>query len=143
MDEALRIWESLQKNVCCEGITLSEEVRQSWARSRSFGVDPYKPRCDVVLSSAELQERKKNNKALLEQATVMMKYLDQFMRDTNFVFFLEDSENYIISTLGEEKALEVAGYSNLVEGANWSEQVMGTNSGSLAVVLLLTHNVQQ
>jgi len=89
----------------------------------------------VVLSPAELEERKRNNKALLEQATVMMKYLDQFMRDTNFVFFLEDSENYIISTLGEEKALEVAGYSNLVEGANWSEQVMGTNSGSLAVVL--------
>lgn len=135
MDETLKIWESLHKNGYYEGITLSEEVRQSWARSRSFGVDPYKPRCDVVLSSAELQERKKNNKALLEQATVMMKYLDQFMRDTNFVFFLEDSENYIISTLGEEKALEVAGYSNLVEGANWSEQVMGTNSGSLAVVL--------
>ena len=135
MDETLKIWESLHKNGYYEGITLSEEVRQSWARSRSFGVDPYKPRCDVVLSSAELQERKKNNKALLEQATVMMKYLDQFMRDTNFVFFLEDSENYIISTLGEEKALEVAGYSNLVEGANWSEQVMGTNSGSLALVL--------
>ncbi|NLW64564.1 MAG: sigma-54-dependent Fis family transcriptional regulator, partial [Syntrophomonadaceae bacterium] len=98
MDETLKIWESLHKNGYYEGITLAEEIRQSWARSRSFGADPYKPRCDVVLSAAELQERKKNNSALLEQATVMMKYLDQFMRDTNFVFFLEDSENYIIST---------------------------------------------
>lgn len=135
MDETLRIWESLQTTGNCEGVTLSEEIRQSWARSKSFGVDPHKKRCDVILSPAELEERRNNNGALLEQATVMMKYLDQFMRDTDFVFFLEDSENYIISTLGEKKALEVAGYSNLIEGANWSEQVMGTNSGSLALLL--------
>ena len=65
----------------------------------------------------------------------MMEYLNQIMKEDAFIFFLQDADNYILHMIGgSSKALEVAGRSNLIEGSNWSERVMGTNVGPMAVM---------
>ncbi|MGI6549907.1 MAG: sigma-54-dependent Fis family transcriptional regulator [Syntrophomonadales bacterium] len=135
MNEILQIWKSLNKTGQCEGIAISEEIRDSWARCKQYGVDPYKQRCEVILTAAELEERRNQNHAFMEQGTVMMGHLNHFMEENDFVFFLQDRENYVLSMLGGKEALEFAALSNLIEGSNWAEQVMGTNTGSMAMVL--------
>ena len=133
--EMVRIWKLLRQSGECEGIEISTEIRESWERSERLGVNPFKPCCDVILSVTELSERKDDNAALLEQASVMMGHLQRFTEGSGFVFTLADSEGYILKRIGDRPALDFAGAANLTEGANWSEQVMGTNSVGLALVL--------
>jgi len=135
LNDVLRIWNSLRNTGYCEGITIPEEIRESWRRSELYGVNPYKERCDVILRPQELAERMERNRNLIEQATIMMEHLNEFMQETQFIFFLEDSDNYVLARLGGKDAIDWANYSNLVEGSNWSEQVMGTNTGAAAVIL--------
>ncbi len=134
MKEMLRIWKSLHDTGHCQGIEISHEIRESWARCKKYGVDPYKPRCEVLLSQSELEARKGQNLSLMEQGTVMIRYLQKYMMEHDFIFFLEDCDNYVLSRTGSRQALEFANIANLVEGSNWSEGVMGTNTGSLAIV---------
>ena len=35
----------------------------------------------------------------------MMKHLNEFMQETQFIFFLEDSDNYVLARLGGKDAL--------------------------------------
>lgn len=133
--EMLHVWKSLRQTGHCEGITIGEEIRDSWARSEKYGVDPYKRYCDVILSPSELEERRLQNCSLIEQATVMMGHLNQFMGETGFVFTLADADGYVIARVGGKDGIEFANLSNLVEGSNWSEPVMGTNTGSMAIAL--------
>ena len=65
VEEGIRIWKSLRETGACEGISISREVRDSWLRSERYGVNPYKTRCDVVLTERELGIRKAANRALL------------------------------------------------------------------------------
>ena len=57
---------------------------------KQYGVDPYKQRCEVILTAAELEERRNQNHAFMEQGTVMMGHLNHFMEENDFVFFLQD-----------------------------------------------------
>ncbi|NLV16828.1 MAG: sigma 54-interacting transcriptional regulator [Syntrophomonadaceae bacterium] len=134
MKEMLRIWKSLHQTGYCEGIEISQEIRDSWARCKEYGVDPFKPRCEIILTPDELEERRNQNKALMEQGTSMIEHLNHFMKKHDFLFFLQDCDNYVLSRTGNKEALEFAAIANLIEGSNWSEQVMGTNTGSMAIV---------
>ncbi len=133
--EVIKIWKLLHERGEYEGITLSPEIRESWARSEALGVNPYKRCCDVIISPAELEERKAANKSLIEQATIMMGHLHRFMEGSGFVFALTDNEGYFLKRIGDKDGLEFTGRANLTEGAKWSEEVMGTNAASLALVL--------
>ncbi|MGI6514963.1 MAG: sigma-54-dependent Fis family transcriptional regulator [Syntrophomonadales bacterium] len=135
MRTVFEIWKSLRETGHCEGIEIADDIRESWARSEKYGVDPYKRCCDVILSQDELEERRNQNRAFYEQGVIMMDYLNQIMKEDAFIFFLQDADNYILHMIGgSSKALEVAGRSNLIEGSNWSERVMGTNVGPMAVL---------
>ncbi|MGE5543487.1 MAG: sigma-54-dependent Fis family transcriptional regulator [Bacillota bacterium] len=133
--EVIKIWKSLRERGEYEGITLSPEIRESWSRSEALGVNPYKRCCDVIISPAELEERKAANKSLIEQATIMMGHLHRFMEGSGFVFALTDNEGYFLKRIGDKDGLDFTGGANLTEGAKWSEEVMGTNAASLALVL--------
>jgi transcriptional regulator of acetoin/glycerol metabolism len=98
-------------------------------------VDPYKPCCDVVLTEAELKVRRAENSALLEQAAVMMGHLLYFTEGTGFAFTLHDNKGYLLARTGDRESLELSDTMNLIEGAKWSENVMGTSAGTLAHIL--------
>ncbi|NLB18019.1 MAG: sigma-54-dependent Fis family transcriptional regulator [Syntrophomonadaceae bacterium] len=133
--EVIKIWKSLQDRGGYENITLSPEIHESWSRSASFGVNPYKRCCDIIISPAELEERKAANKDLIEQATIMMGHLHRFMEGSGFVFALADNEGYFLKRIGDKEGLDFTGGANLTEGARWSEDVMGTNATSLTLAL--------
>ena len=72
LNDVLRIWNSLRNTGYCEGITIPEEIRESWRRSELYGVNPYKERCDVILRPLELAERMERNRNQFDQAMIMM-----------------------------------------------------------------------
>lgn len=129
------IWKSLRLYGEQEGIAVSQEIRDSWKRCEEYGVDPFKPHCDVILSPEELAERRYRNKVLLDQASVMMGHLHKFTEGSGFAFSLTDNEGYCLLCIGDSDALSFIARANLMEGACWSEKVMGTNSNALAMVL--------
>jgi PAS domain S-box-containing protein len=132
IDEMVRIWKSLRETGEYEGITISRDIRNSWERSAHYGVDPYKKCCDVVLTQSELRKRRTVSRSLLEQATVMMANLKKFTEGSGFIFTLADNQGYILARSGDDESLNYADHAKLIEGANWSERVMGTTSGSVA-----------
>lgn len=135
MGEVQDIWKSLRKTGHCDGITITSEIRESWSRSEKYGVDPYKRCCDVIVSSEELKERRNRNSLLLEQADVMMAHLNQFVEGTDFVFALADRDMVLLSRVGSRGGLDFSNLANFVEGADWSEKVMGTTPGAIALTL--------
>ena len=134
VEEGIRIWKSLRETGACEGISISREVRDSWLRSERYGVNPYKTRCDVVLTERELGIRKAANRALLTHASAMMDNLRKYTDGSGYLFSLANNRGYILARTGDREALDYADGQNLIEGANWSEKVMGTTSGSVATV---------
>jgi len=134
VEEGIRIWRSFRETGECEGISISPEVRDSWLRSEKFGVNPYKTRCDVVLTEMELEIRKARNRALLTHASAMMANLRRYTDGSGYLFSLADSRGCILARTGDREALDYADGQNLIEGSNWSEKVMGTTSGSVATV---------
>ncbi|NLV17664.1 MAG: sigma 54-interacting transcriptional regulator [Syntrophomonadaceae bacterium] len=133
--EIIKIWKSLRELGEYDGITLSPEIQESWQRSEAFGVNPYKRCCDIIISPAELEERKAANQDLIEHSTIMMGHLHRFMEGSGFVFALTDRDGYFLKRIGDKEGLDFTGGANLTEGAKWSEDIMGTNANSLALVL--------
>lgn len=133
--EMIRIWKVLREKGECEGIIVSQEIRDSWARSRAYGVDPFKRKNHHVLSAEELEKRRIKNRALLEEATVSMQNLFKFTEGSGFAFTLADGDGYLLKRIGDKWELEFTAGANFSEGANWSEQVMGTNAVGLALAL--------
>lgn len=134
-DDMKKIWQVVHDNGEYPGITISQEVKDSWERSRRYGVNPYKPACDVFLSRTELEEKRAANHALIEQALVMMGHLHHFTEGSGFLFALGDRENYALELMGDKQSLEIGKGVGIVAGANWSEQVMGTTNPALALAL--------
>lgn len=130
-----RVWKALRMHGEYEEIQISEEIRTSWERSKQYGVNPIKPYCEVVLSQSELAARRARNRSLLEQASVMMEHLHKFTEGSGFMYALTDNEGYCLLSIGDQDAIDFTAGANLTEGANWSEEVMGTNSNGLALVL--------
>lgn len=89
MRTVFEIWKSLRETGHCEGIEIADDIRESWARSEKYGVDPYKRCCDVILSQDELEERRNQNRAFYEQGVIMMDYLNQIMKEDAFIFFFK------------------------------------------------------
>jgi transcriptional regulator with PAS, ATPase and Fis domain len=134
--EMQRIWNVLHDTGECQGISISQEIRNSWKRCERYGVDPFKPGCDVIASRIELEEKRAINHALIEQALVMMGHLHKFTEGSGFIFALGDKHNCALELLGDRESLEIGRKIGIIVGADWSEPVMGTNSPALAQALL-------
>ncbi len=136
INEMQRIWNVLHENGAYNGISISQEIRDSWERCERYGVDPFKPGCDVIVSHIELEEKRAVNHALIEQAVVMMGHLHKFTEGSGFLFALGDKYNCALELIGDRETLDIGRTVGVTVGADWSEPVMGTNGPGLAQVLL-------
>jgi transcriptional regulator with PAS, ATPase and Fis domain len=134
-DDMQKIWEIVHNDGEYPGITISQDVKDSWERSKHYGVNPNKPACDVFLSRAELEEKRVFNRVLIEQALVMMGHLHSFTEGSGFIFALGDRDNCALELIGDKQSLEIGKDVGIIVGANWSEQVMGTTNPALALAL--------
>lgn len=118
------------------GFKMPDFIIESWKRSKNYNVDALKPHNDEILNKDELNRRIRNNRAMLDIAIPAMEDLAAITKGSGFCIVITDNEGYILKRIGNKHELDFTQYGNFVEGANWSERVMGTN----AVALALLHN---
>ncbi len=134
--QIIDIWQKIQTGDTPPDITIPQFIKESHKRSDSYGVDPFKRTNYHILDQKELQKRVEVNQKLLNITIPSMNDLYAITKEANFCIAIADHEGYILKRIGDEHQLEFTGYSNFVEGANWTEEKMGTN----AVGLVLVHN---
>jgi transcriptional regulator of acetoin/glycerol metabolism len=128
-------WEQAQISKVWQNSHLSQEIRESWERSKRYGVDPFKPLNNQILDENALRQRIEANRDLLAIAIPVMEDLYSITKGSNFCVAITDNEGYILKRIGDQEELDFTGYSNFIEGANWAEEAIGTNAVGLALVL--------
>ncbi len=102
-------------------------ILASWRRSRAFGVNSYSTR-KKVLSADEVQERIEKNAALYDTAVPILENLCGFVKGSGFIAILADRDGIVLKTIGDAESRDAAEGNLLVEGADRSEESIGTNA---------------
>ncbi|TEB08540.1 Limonene hydroxylase [Pelotomaculum schinkii] len=134
-EEMLSLWEQVHFQNKTEDISISEDIRDSWERSKQHGVDPFIPKNYYIITKKELGEKTHQNKELLNAALPAMEEMYSLLKEFNFCTVIADNKGFILKRIGEEYDLVFTGGHNFVEGSNWSEEVMGTNAVGLALAI--------
>lgn len=107
---------------------LNELVKQSWIRSISYKVDCLQSEGPVVIPSGKLAEIVREKQDLLAISLPLMESLYSFVKGSGFLVILCDENGHLLKVIGDETTLRQAEEIRFVEGADWSEEVMGTNA---------------
>lgn len=108
-------------------------IQSSWMRSKENHVDPFQTIGKEKLSEKEIQQKLRKKKGLIDTAQPLMKTLYHYIKGTGFLVTLSDEEGYLLIVIGDEDERMAAEKINFVVGANWSEEVMGTNAIGTAI----------
>ncbi|NNH71305.1 transcriptional regulator [Nocardia uniformis] len=114
-------------------------VLDSWQRSRSNGVDPDGFGGAVDLDGQELQRYRASHPTALIQP-VVRKLLVEDAADAGLLVAISDARGRLLWVEGDARVKDRAVAMNFVEGADWSEDRVGTNAPGTA--LALDHHVQ-
>lgn len=114
-------------------------VLDSWRRSRSNGVNPDDFGDGVDLDGLDLQRYRAAHPTALIRP-VVRKLLVEDAAEAGLLVAISDAEGRLLWVEGDSKAKDRALAMNFVEGADWSEDRVGTNAPGTA--LALDHHVQ-
>ena len=103
-------------------------LEQAHTRSETFGMRPSaRPDYDV-LTHAELEVKREQNRVLCRHALPVMETLHEQIVNTQSMIVLTDCEGLILHSIGDDDFLERAEKVALRPGANWAESRQGTNA---------------
>ncbi|HBV95920.1 MAG: hypothetical protein JL50_04690 [Peptococcaceae bacterium BICA1-7] len=126
-------WEEYHSNpISRQG--LRPEIADSWERSQQYGVSPATPK-PVLCTNSELSQYRRNSRLLIYSSVPVLENTLEFLAGSDFIMGLFDTNAVVLKTFGDESSLHWAAGVGLVEGAKWSEDVMGTNAATLGLKL--------
>ncbi len=126
--EMLNIWENIHVLKTNQEVLIHDFVHDSWGRSRNYNVDSNKPINTAVLDKEQLEERIRANQLLLNTAVPAMEDIYNITENSGFCIALADRDGVILKIIGSPKELRFTSVGNFIEGAIWSEEIMGTNA---------------
>jgi len=126
-----------------QGLTDDSHVRsvvlESWMRSRNKGVNPDVVGNPEMLEGLELEKYRSAHPMSLIRP-VIRKLLVEDAAETGLLIAISDAHGRLLWVEGDNSAKDKALSMNFVEGADWSEDRVGTNAPGTA--LALDHSVQ-
>lgn len=128
-------WKSFVVARKSESYRIRHEILHSWHRCLNSGVDPFQRINRCVLKASDIEERRKRSWELIEISLPVMHSLYQFVAGSGFIVALADGDGIILEIIGDPEAVELTGRANFIVGANWSEDVIGTNAVGTALSL--------
>ncbi|HZK02217.1 MAG TPA: sigma-54-dependent Fis family transcriptional regulator [Anaerovoracaceae bacterium] len=135
-DRLVEAWEKFIASESYDYSFIRPEILDSWKRSRSYLVDPYRSKT-TILPPEELKSRIKSNRLLIEISRPYMEKLYSVVKGSGFYLLLIDKDGYILDLIGDKDIIDHGRiYSKLVVGANRSEQFAGTNAIGTGLELL-------
>lgn len=130
--------EDVRKNYLLQGEVpsgvLRSEIEDSWQRSIEAGLSCKASLELENLSSDGVADLKDKNRSLIEAAHPEVKQLVEHFSREGGLAILADADAMILGVKGEKRFLDSATRHALEAGANWNEQVRGTNAVGTAVV---------
>jgi len=114
-----------------ERIEASAELVRTWSRSLLAGVDWRSPKHSTlapVLDRSEARHRQEAGERGWRHAKPMLEQLSSQLADNGFLGVWADPDGIILHRRGGGQFLSTAQRVELLEGANWSESVRGTNA---------------
>lgn len=105
-------------------------IRKSWRRSFSFSVNPHQEKGPTISTQEKLKLQKvlMEKHSLIQTSIPLMDSLFQLVEGSGFLVILCNENGLLLKMIGDVEPLEQAKKINFIEGANWGEEVMGTNA---------------
>ena len=117
-----------------EGLNdIRKEIKDSWSRSIQKNVSPFIKANPVIIAAKLLEQKRNEYKELLDVSTPIIQNIFEFIKGSGFVAALSDCDGILLYVLGDEEGMEFTRRANFIEGAKWSEDVIGTNAVSLSL----------
>lgn len=113
---------------------LRDVISQSWERSKTYGIDPFKKSFSIELTQGELKKKYEEFLPLLETAKPLMKTLYNLIQNSDFMIRLTDSDGYVLEHIGEDSLISQHKLLMLQDGYNIKEEVIGTNAIGLSLI---------
>ncbi|WP_019620183.1 sigma-54-dependent Fis family transcriptional regulator [Amphritea japonica] len=113
---------------------LRSEIEDSWLRSVNAGLNCESPLDLENLSRDRIDDLRDKNRGLIEAAHPEIKQLVDYFRPDGGLVMLTDESATILKIKGETQNLDSATRYALEPGANWGEELRGTNGPGTAIV---------
>ncbi|ANZ24347.1 transcriptional regulator [Rhodococcus sp. WB1] len=114
-------------------------VRESWLRSRRNGISPDAVEQPSLLTGLDLERYRAGHPMALIRP-VVRKLLVEDAADSGLLVAISDEQGRLLWVEGDHAARDRALSMSFVEGADWSEERVGTNAPGTA--LAVDHSVQ-
>nr|WP_263327765.1 sigma 54-interacting transcriptional regulator [Neobacillus sp. Marseille-Q6967] len=106
--------------------TFSDMIHQSLLRSKENQVNPDWKKGKVY---KELwQQSVIHNEGLINTTLPLMRDIYRLVEGTGFMVVICDNKGLLLKTIGDEDTLKKAQKISFIEGADWSEEAVGTNA---------------
>jgi PAS domain S-box-containing protein len=99
-----------------------------------MGLDPLSHKGFPLLSERLVEEKLKENAEVLEIVLPYMNSLHEIVKGSGFVIHYVDADGFILKSIGDWDAMEIAKKTMSLPGANRLEAMAGTSSVALAVI---------
>ncbi|SEQ04851.1 Transcriptional regulator of acetoin/glycerol metabolism [Amphritea atlantica] len=113
---------------------LRSEIEDSWQRSVNAGLNCEAPLDLENLSRDRIDTLQEKNRGLIEAAHPEIKQLVDYFSSDGGLVMLTDESATILKIKGETRHLDSATRYALAPGANWGEELRGTNGPGTAIV---------
>ena len=130
----VNMWEKLHIEKDFRDVPVSQDILDSWERSRTYGIDQFKRCNQVALDHEAFKKRLNDNKQILDVVLPAIETLYHVTKGAGFLVVFVDADGYILKRVGNQSDIETISYSNFIEGTKWTEDIMGTNAIGLALV---------
>ncbi len=111
-----------------------EKIRNSHERCHYAGMEKDRRISKKILVGQELNQILAENQLLIKTAEPFMKQLNDFVKSSNFLTILTDSEGYILRVYGNDYILKETADLKMVPGASMSEECIGTNAMGIVLI---------
>lgn len=136
IEGSLGAWRSFIEEGIEDPAVTRSVILESWRRCKKIGVNPKDGTGKDTLDPEKLQQLIKNNTKLVEVAKPFMHTVYQSVKGSGFMVVITDEEGRILHTCGDAEILKKAASTiRFVQGANWSEQAVGTNAIGTALAI--------
>lgn len=134
--EIAMAWDHFVKTGELGNFKVRPQIRESWERCFSAGVDPEGGKSHRIIRQPELGKLLEANEEMINVARPLMAEIYNFVQGSGFIVMLTDERGYIIESFGDAETLENALGINFINGASWIEEQVGTNAIGTALFLL-------
>lgn len=103
-------------------------IYRSWQRSMGYNVNHTEISQNMILTTSDLRELKDAQEDILRAAESVLPHLGKLLQSANYTVLLGEKRGFVLEALGDGPFLTKAQKIHLSPGANWREDVKGTNA---------------